>query len=176
MVEWLWSSTQRHTDGFAFLRAIHNCFCNLVMHYDPITYCGFVGQMRVYVLSRILRLNSEKYWRVRRENIRKYSLGTHFGWFPNNPHLPLYLRPILSPTPSDTVVSSTLKWGITLREHYHPECIRMFGLRYGNKQLPSLSDLLPPKWIPSLYSGVTWVTHYPGNSTILYLHQGNMCL
>lgn len=127
MVEWLWSSTQRHTDGFVFLKAIRNCFCNLGMHYDPVTCCGFVGQMRVYILSRILRLNSQN-WCVSRENIRKCSLVTHLGRFSNNPRLPLYLRPILSPTPSDTMGSSTLKWGATLDEHYHPSCVRMFGV------------------------------------------------
>lgn len=88
------------------LEAIHNCFCDTEMHYDPLTYCDFIGLMRVCILSRISRLKSEKYCYVSRESMmRKCCTVKHSDRFSNNPHLPLYLR--LSP--SDAMVSSTLK-------------------------------------------------------------------
>lgn len=76
------------------------------MHYDPLTYCNFIGHIRVCILSRISRLKSEKCCSVSRENMmRKCCTVKHLDRFNNNPHLPLYLRPI----PSDAMVSSTLK-------------------------------------------------------------------
>lgn len=40
----------KDTDGFVLLKAIYNCFCDTEMHYDPMTYCSFIGHMRVRVL------------------------------------------------------------------------------------------------------------------------------
>lgn len=148
MVRGLWTSVQRHTDGFALLKAIRNWFCNMEKHNDSMAYFGFIVHVRVHILSKISRLNSEKYCCVSRKNmIRKFYTVKHLGKISDNLYHPLSLRPI----PADAMVSSTIKWEITLHDYYYPMWIRCSGLCCGNKQPPNLKHL-PPKCISHLCS------------------------
>lgn len=124
MVQGLWTGVQRHTEGFVLLKAIHNCFGNTEKHNDPMAYFGFIGHVRVRILSKISRLNSEKYCCVSRKNmIRKFCTVKHLGRIGNNLHRPLSLRPI----PSDARVSSTIKGEVTLHDCYYPMWLGVLG-------------------------------------------------
>lgn len=146
MVRGLGTSMQRHTDGFVLLKSIRNWFCNMEKHHDPMAYFGFIVHMRMHILTKISRLNSEKYCCVSRKNmIRKFCTVKHLDRISNNLYHPLSLRPILP----DARVSSTIKWEATLYDYYYPMWIRCSGLCCGNKQ--------PQIWV--IYHQNVFLTH-----------------